>query len=448
MQRTALLIVLVFTLLLPLPVFAAEAPHDAGTNRSASLRIDPGMYNVLPAAPAPAQPLAQGDVGIIQTSLSGANVRSGPGKTYSIVGSVANGSRVVVIDSVHGQAVLPGNDLWYVIGQNRYLYSDVVKLTGEKADPQTTPAPPPAQPAQPAPANPAPAPAAPSNAAPMPEQKTGIVESGAYGVNLRVAPTTQSAIAGTLEEGAGIEVKAAVYGEEVSAGNKVWYDLGGKYIYSGLVKLGVTPKPSPSAPSVPQGWNLISQSTTSFAYSDWGRIVNIRVSNNKIDGMTIPAGAQFSLNNALGAIVAATGYQMSEGLIGGRVVPSIGGGICQTATTLYRAAFFAGLPINQRVNHSLRLSWYEDKPGMDATISDGWPDLVFTNDTGAPILIRAFFNQSNATQTIQLYSTAPLNRTVREDGPYGGWNAVTVYRVIQYADGRSTRDTFSSYYLR
>lgn len=441
MRRTALLIVLVCTLFLPLPVFAAEAPHNSGVRHNASLRVDTGTHSFVPAAPA--QPLAQGDVGIIQTSLAGANVRSGPGKGYAIVGSVANGSRVVVIDSVHGQAVLPGNDLWYLIGQNRYLYSDVVRLTGEKADPENAPAPPPAQPA---PSNPPPA--APGNAAPMPDQKTGVVETSAVGVNLRVAPTTRSAIAGTLAAGAGIEVKAAVHGEEVSAGNNVWYDLGGKYIYSGLVRLGVAPQPSPSTPNVPQGWTLISQNTTSFAYSDWGRIINIRVSTAKLDGMTIPAGAQFSLNNALGPVVVSAGYQMSEGLIGATVVPSLGGGICQTATTLYRAAFFAGLPINQRVNHSLRLSWYEDKPGMDATISDGWPDLIFTNDTGAPILIRSYFNQSNATQTIQLYSTAPLNRTVREEGPYGGWNAVTVYRIIQYADGRSTREAFNSYYIR
>ncbi len=68
-------------------------------------------------------------------------------------------------------------------------------------------------------------------------------------------------------------------------------------------------------------------------------------------------------------------------IIGSLLVPSIGGGVCQTATTLFNNAFELGLPITERHNHSFYISHYP--LGRDATVSWGGPDFGFANDLEA-----------------------------------------------------------------
>ena len=73
---------------------------------------------------------------------------------------------------------------------------------------------------------------------------------------------------------------------------------------------------------------------------------------------------------------------------GDKTIPEYGGGLCQVATTLFRASLASGLPITARQNHSYRVSYYEPA-GTDASIYDPWPDVRFINDTGNDILIQA-----------------------------------------------------------
>ena len=65
-------------------------------------------------------------------------------------------------------------------------------------------------------------------------------------------------------------------------------------------------------------------------------------------------------------------------IVGRLLLPSIGGGVCQTATTLFNNAFELGLPILERHNHSFYISHYP--LGRDATVSWGGPDFEFRND--------------------------------------------------------------------
>ena len=83
--------------------------------------------------------------GTIVTSAGYVNVRSGPGTQYKSVGSMRNGASIIVLESVPGQAVYAGRPEWYQIGDGRYVYSGLVKLTGQ-TPPPTTPKPPIAQP--------------------------------------------------------------------------------------------------------------------------------------------------------------------------------------------------------------------------------------------------------------------------------------------------------------
>ncbi|MGH9198614.1 MAG: VanW family protein, partial [Acidimicrobiia bacterium] len=101
------------------------------------------------------------------------------------------------------------------------------------------------------------------------------------------------------------------------------------------------------------------------------------------------------------------GYQEAQVIVNGELVPGIGGGVCQVGTTLFNAAFFAGLPIVERSNHSLHISKYP--LGRDATVNYGHQDLKFRNDTPYGFLLKAFV--TSKALTLSVYSTK-LGRTV------------------------------------
>jgi vancomycin resistance protein YoaR len=93
------------------------------------------------------------------------------------------------------------------------------------------------------------------------------------------------------------------------------------------------------------------------------------------------------------------GFREGQMIWGGVVIPSIGGGVCQTATTIFNAAFEAGLPILARTNHAFYISHYP--LGRDATVSWGGPEFVFRNDLKHAILIKVSY--TNSTFTVTLY---------------------------------------------
>ncbi len=167
----------------------------------------------------------------------------------------------------------------------------------------------------------------------------------------------------------------------------------------------------------------LGQGRSEFASSPWGRKQNVRKAmNEKANGIVIPQGATFSFNDTLGGpITYSRGWYDSLIIVNGRdLEPAPGGGICQAATTVYRAAMAAGLPIATRKSHSLYVTYYKQYGvGMDATVFPGKQDLRFENDTPGPvILVSKTDEQDNAYST--LYGIDD-ERTVVLDGPYFGY---------------------------
>jgi vancomycin resistance protein YoaR len=108
-----------------------------------------------------------------------------------------------------------------------------------------------------------------------------------------------------------------------------------------------------------------------------------------------------------------------EGIIiwGNTTRADVGGGLCQVASTAFRAAFWAGLPIVERTPHAFRVGYYEPPLGMDATIYSPSVDLKWLNDTEHYILIHTYVDSVNSTLTFRFYGTNP-GRTVELDGPF------------------------------
>src|SRR3954452_4396086 len=145
----------------------------------------------------------------------------------------------------------------------------------------------------------------------------------------------------------------------------------------------------------------ISTFTTDMGLSSSNRIWNVHLLGNYLDGTIVKAGETFSYNEVVGPRTIERGFREGQMIFGGVLIPSIGGGVCQTATTIFNAAFEAGLPVSERHNHSWYISHYP--MGRDATVSWGGPDLVFKNDLKHAILIDVSY--TDATFTISFYGT-------------------------------------------
>lgn len=159
-----------------------------------------------------------------------------------------------------------------------------------------------------------------------------------------------------------------------------------------------------------------------FHTSPWGRKQNVRKAmNEKANGVLVPQGSTFSFNATLGGPVTySNGWYDSLIIVNGKdLEPAPGGGICQGATTVYRAAMSAGLPIVTRKSHSLYVTYYKQfGVGMDATVYPGKQDMRFENDTPGPIiLVGSTDDADNAYST--LYGIDD-GRDVSLDGPYFG----------------------------
>jgi vancomycin resistance protein YoaR len=163
---------------------------------------------------------------------------------------------------------------------------------------------------------------------------------------------------------------------------------------------------------------LISESTTWFFGSSVERKHNIARSANQFYGIVIAPGEVFSFNHYLGEISEEAGYQTGLIIWGGRTIEGVGGGVCQVSTTVFQAAFWSGLPIEERWAHGYRVRYYDDGEGagMDAAIFSPLIDLRFINDTPYHLLIENYFSERNQSLTFKFYSTSS-GRTVIKEGP-------------------------------
>ena len=115
---------------------------------------------------------------------------------------------------------------------------------------------------------------------------------------------------------------------------------------------------------------VVASYTTTYGGTP-GRLNNVQLVAQLIDGTLIAPGATFSFNDTTGERTADKGFQEAPVIINGELQNGLGGGVCQVSTTVFNAAYEAGLPITARTNHALYISHYP--LGRDATVN--YPDL-------------------------------------------------------------------------
>jgi vancomycin resistance protein YoaR len=140
---------------------------------------------------------------------------------------------------------------------------------------------------------------------------------------------------------------------------------------------------------------------------DPNRIHNVQLVAHLVDNKLIAPGTTFSFNGTTGERSADKGFLEAPVIVNGELQTGLGGGVCQVSTTVFNAAFEAGLPITARTNHALYISHYP--LGRDATVNYPDTDLKFVNDTGHWLLLRTFVGSSSL--VVSLYGT-PVHRRV------------------------------------
>jgi vancomycin resistance protein YoaR len=199
--------------------------------------------------------------------------------------------------------------------------------------------------------------------------------------------------------------------------------------------------------------SLIASYTTQFSSQDANRSENIFIAAGHIDGMLVKPNEIFSFNDSVGTRLAKFGYKEAPVFIDGKLVPDIGGGVCQVSSTLYNAALLADMKIMERTSHFSPPGYVP--LGQDATVADNLLDFRFQNILPTAIYIISevssnqlsvyiYGSQNNSAADIQIVAadknvlepttiikqdpTIDLGKEVVEEGGHKGYQ-VTTYRI-------------------
>lgn len=202
---------------------------------------------------------------------------------------------------------------------------------------------------------------------------------------------------------------------------------------------------------------LLSTGRSTFVGSGVGRKLNVRKAlNEHVHNVLVPEGAVYSFNKVLGpAVSQRNGWAMALTIFeGANLRPAPGGGICQTSTTVFRAAVRAGLPILEQKNHSLYVTYYEKfGVGLDATVFPGKQDMEFANNTGGPLLIQSYNEGDEAYVNIfgkddgrSVLLTGPYFTDTAPVGEKVGGNSILWKRTVQIPGQEVQADSFLARY--
>lgn len=148
----------------------------------------------------------------------------------------------------------------------------------------------------------------------------------------------------------------------------------------------------------------LSGAGNEYGTSSPARLHNVELASSRLNGALVPPGGTFSFNRAVGPVTYENGYQTGYGIYitNGTIstIPSVGGGICQVATTVFQTAFWAGMPIEERSWHLYWIPRYGagegGLKGLDATVDDAYGlDFLFKNTSNDWIAVKTGFNGSN-----------------------------------------------------
>jgi vancomycin resistance protein YoaR len=237
----------------------------------------------------------------------------------------------------------------------------------------------------------------------------------------------------------GLEVDAAAATEAVAA------LVGAPEREAPLPATSVPPAVGPEQAQATGIGSLLGTFTTYFTAGQ-PRARNIQTIARVVDDTYVAPGELFSLNGVAGPRTRAKGYVADGAIINGQLEDVVGGGVSQFATTLFNAAFFAGLPIEQHKPHSFYISRYP--AGRESTVNYGSIDVRIRNDTARGMVVKTWSTARSV--TVGIYGDNGGRTVTSTSGPRrprsGGGFTIEVTRTVTGGDGRGGTRVFRTSY--
>ncbi|WP_141212434.1 VanW family protein [Enemella evansiae] len=192
---------------------------------------------------------------------------------------------------------------------------------------------------------------------------------------------------------------------------------------------------------------VIGEFTTYYPHADY-RNTNLGLAAQRISGNTVPKGEVFSLDKALGS--RSSGYVDGYVIDGGKLKKENAGGISQSATTVFNAAWFAGLEDVQHQPHTLYFDRYP--AGRESTIYSGVIDVKFRNTTDNAIYLESSVNRSSpggkGSITVKIWGTKKWDIESPEPTKSNFYNGKTITDNSPTCEPQSASPGFTASYYR
>ncbi len=193
---------------------------------------------------------------------------------------------------------------------------------------------------------------------------------------------------------------------------------------------------------------VLGSFTTTLAGSRPERTANVRLSAEALDGAVLEPGQVLSFDALVGPRSLARGYQDAPVILHETRQVQVGGGVCQTASTMFVAGLLSGLTSVERWRHSSPVDYIA--PGEDATIAWRSKDLRLRNDTGQRVRLRIFVRGATLSARFEgeqpaanTFELATEERDLPADPGVEGarpGREIELYRVRTGRDGEQSRE--------
>lgn len=180
---------------------------------------------------------------------------------------------------------------------------------------------------------------------------------------------------------------------------------------------------------------LLAEYTTKFAPTNPGRNYNIMLSGKKSGDVLLMPGEEYSYNTLTGMRTSASGYKSAPVIVNSKLVDALGGGVCQTSSTIFNSVLTSGLKITYRTNHSVASNYVP--LGQDAMVNDAGTDFRFKNPYNHPVYVKNIVTDNSITCRIYGNSGDKQNIGVKVDKfKENGLDATKTYREYKDSNGK------------
>ena len=167
--------------------------------------------------------------------------------------------------------------------------------------------------------------------------------------------------------------------------------------------------------------NVMFSSSSGYADVGPARIGNIKKAAEKLNGFVVWPGESFSFNSVCGPYTDENGYEDAcvyyEGFHEALEAHTVGGGVSQLASNVYRCAMYTAMELDEHTNHRFRfpsIKMGEDvyvgpEQNEDGTLNEDGPvsDFCFTNTFSAPVKIVCEIDEAAENISVSFLSPEP-----------------------------------------